>query len=127
MDWVKGELIPEFFQFQFLNLEAVANSKLERIFIDGNNLVCDTRLKPFKDHFENSKTSSKIYNVFQPTELKCSSPPELIGKVAKYLHLFDLTSIFQTLNTINYNQLVVVSDNNDSLVWSKQGHLTISS
>ncbi|CAG5114233.1 Oidioi.mRNA.OKI2018_I69.chr2.g8296.t1.cds [Oikopleura dioica] len=79
MDWVK---------------EAVTNTKLERIFIDGNNLVCDTRLKPFKDHFENSKTSSKIYNVFQPTELKCSSPPELIGK---------------TLNTINYNELVVVT------------------
>lgn len=80
MDWVK---------------EAVNNPKLERIFIDGNNLVCDTRLKPFKEHFEKSKTNTNIYNVFQPSELKCSSPPELIG---------------MTLNTINYNNLVVVSE-----------------
>lgn len=82
MDWVKGKIIGFYLNLNLTNnSEAVNNPKLERIFVDGNNLVCDTRLKPFKEHFENSKTNTNIYNVFQPSELKCSSPPELIGMV----------------------------------------------
>lgn len=74
--------------------EATTNTKLERIFLDGNSLTCDTRLKPFQAHFKDTKyPESRIYKVIQPEEIKCTSPPKLTGKTLIEIEYKELEQI----------------------------------